>query len=110
MAPPALTHLTPRPIPATNSPPSHPPPPSHAPPQPPTPPVSTPPTSLSPAPPFSPTLPRPLPPRRSRPHAFNPSHTGNCSTVNGTSRIPVMPHPLYSPRHTPPAPPGDARI
>ncbi|KAI7080713.1 hypothetical protein KC327_g59 [Hortaea werneckii] len=33
-------------------------------------------------------------------HFFSPSHKGNWITVKGTSRMTVIPHPLYSSRHT----------
>ena len=35
-----------------------------------------------------------------RDHFFIPSHSGNCMTVNGTSRMIVMLQPRYSSRHT----------
>ena len=37
-------------------------------------------------------------------HSFIPSHNGNCITVNGTSLITVILHPLYISLHTPPTP------
>ncbi|MCJ1369016.1 hypothetical protein MMC20_000223 [Loxospora ochrophaea] len=37
-------------------------------------------------------------------HPLIPSHSGNCTTVNGTSLATVIPHPLYISLHTPLAP------
>ena len=63
-----------------------------------TPPLRLPNTALSAAV-TSEALPTPFPNRRSSDQAFIFSHSGNCITVNGTSRITVTPHPRYSSAH-----------